>query len=62
MADEERWTAVRATKSFDELLEKVITTRNPIFIEGDGKTAVLITIEEWNSIWDKLSQRAPSDL
>lgn len=53
---------LKDANSFDELFEKVITTRKPIFIEDDGKTAALITIEEWSSIRDKLSQRAPSDL
>jgi len=44
MGMEERWTATRATNNFDELLEKVITTRQPIFIHGERNTAVLISI------------------
>lgn len=62
MAAEERWTATRATNNFDELLEKVITIRKPIFIDGERRSAVLIPIEEWNSMQDKLRPRAPSDL
>ncbi len=60
MANEERWTATRATNNFDELLEHVIATRKPVFIDGESKSAVLISIEKWNSIQDKLRQRAPS--
>jgi prevent-host-death family protein len=59
---EKRWKLTRATSNFDELLEKVITTRKPIFIDGERKTAVLISIEEWNSIQEKLRPRVQSDL
>lgn len=62
MAMEERWAATRAKNNFDELLEKVITTRKPIFIDGGQKSAVLISIEEWNAIQDKLRLRVLSDL
>lgn len=62
MAMEERWTATRATNNFDELLEKVITTRKPVFIDGQRRSAVLISIEEWNSLQDKLRPRVLSDL
>lgn len=62
MAIEERWTATRATSNFDELLEKLITTRKPIFINGERRSAVLISIEQWNAIQDKLRPRVPSDL
>lgn len=62
MADEERWTITRAMSNFDELLEKVITTLKPIFIDGERRSAVLISIEEWNDIQDKLRPRVPSDL
>jgi PHD/YefM family antitoxin component YafN of YafNO toxin-antitoxin module len=62
MAAEERWTATRATSSFDELLENAIATRKPIFIDGERRSAVLISIEEWNVIQDKLRPRVPSDL
>lgn len=58
MANEERWTATRATNNFDELLEQVITSRKPVFIDGESKSAVLISIEKWNSIQDNLRQRA----
>ncbi|MGF6329294.1 hypothetical protein ABH909_002172 [Pseudomonas sp. BS3782 TE3695] len=34
MAADERWTVARATRNFDELLEKVIMTRKPVFIDG----------------------------
>lgn len=51
---------IRAAIHFDELLEHVTTTREPVFIDGESKSAVLISIEEWNSIQDKLRQRAPS--
>uniref|UniRef100_UPI0035CCF72C type II toxin-antitoxin system prevent-host-death family antitoxin n=1 Tax=Pseudomonas frederiksbergensis TaxID=104087 RepID=UPI0035CCF72C len=59
MAMEERWTASRATNNFDELLEKVITTRKPVFIDGQRRSAVLISIEEWNAIQDELRPRVP---
>lgn len=62
MAMEERWAATRAKNNFDELLEKVITTRKPIFIDGEQKCAVLISIEEWNAIQDKLMPSVPSNL
>lgn len=61
MAMEERWTSTRATNNFDELLEKVITTRKPVFIDGQRRSAVLISIEEWNSLQDKLRPRVLSD-
>lgn len=60
MANEEHWNVIRAAINFDELLEQVTTTREPVFIDGASKSAVLISIEEWNSIQDKLRQRAPS--
>ncbi|MNG37582.1 hypothetical protein D3C87_1129460 [compost metagenome] len=62
MANEERWTVIRAAIHFDELLERVFTTRKPIFIDGERNTVVLISIEELNSIQDKLRPRAPSYL
>lgn len=61
MAMEEHWTATRAMNNFDELLERVITTRKPIFIDGEQKSAVLILIEEWNAIQDELRPRVLSD-
>lgn len=57
----ERWSVVRAIAHFDELLEQLITTRKPVFIDGERGTAVLISMEEWESIQDKLIARAPSD-
>jgi len=33
---EERWLVVRATTHFDELLDQVIMTRKPVFIEGNA--------------------------
>lgn len=60
MANEEHWNVIRAAIHFDELLEHVITTRMPVFIDGESKSAVLISIEKWNSIQDKLRQRVPS--
>lgn len=59
---EERWSVARATTHFDELLDQVIMTRNPVFIEGEHWTAVLISMVEWESIQAKLMPRAPSDL
>jgi PHD/YefM family antitoxin component YafN of YafNO toxin-antitoxin module len=58
----ERWSAVRAIAHFDELLDQLITTRKPVFIDGERGTAVLISMEEWESCQDKLIARAPSDL
>lgn len=62
MAMEERWAATRASNNFDELLEKVITTRKPILIDRERRSAALISIEQWNAIQDKLRPRVPSDL
>jgi PHD/YefM family antitoxin component YafN of YafNO toxin-antitoxin module len=59
---EERWSVARATTHFDELLDQVITTRKPVFIEGERRTAVLISMVEWKSIQSKLISRALSDL
>ncbi len=61
MADE-RWSVVRAIAHFDELLDQVITTRKPVFVDGERGTAVFISMEEWLSIQDKLIARAPSNL
>ena len=58
MADE-RWSVVRALDHFDELLDQVITSRKPVFVEGERGTAVLISMEEWESSQDKLIARAP---
>lgn len=57
-----RWSATRAIAHFDELLDQVITTRKPVFVDGARGTAVLISMEEWESIRDRLIARAPSDL
>ncbi|WP_339526377.1 hypothetical protein [Pseudomonas sp. EL_65y_Pfl2_R96] len=54
MAADERWTVARATRIFDELLEKVIMTRKPVFIDRQRKSVVLISIEEWSAIQDEL--------
>ncbi|VVP38512.1 hypothetical protein PS893_04730 [Pseudomonas fluorescens] len=62
MAADDRWTVARATRNFDELIEKVIMTRKPVFIDGQRRSAVLISIEEWNTIQDELRPRVPSDL
>ena len=61
MADE-RWSVVRAIANFDELLDQVIATRKPVFVDGERGTAVFISMEEWKTIQDKLIARAPSDL
>lgn len=58
MANEERWAVIRDAIHFDELLEHVITTRKPVSIGGESNSAVLISIEEWNSVQEKL--RCPS--
>jgi PHD/YefM family antitoxin component YafN of YafNO toxin-antitoxin module len=62
MAADDRWTVARATRNFDELIEKVIMTRKPVVIDGQRRSAVLISIEEWNTIQDELRPRVPSDL
>ncbi|MNC81604.1 type II toxin-antitoxin system [compost metagenome] len=59
---DERWSVVRVIAHFDELLDQVITTRKPVFVEGERGIAVLISMEEWESIQDKLIARSPSDL
>ncbi|RKS18939.1 prevent-host-death family protein [Pseudomonas sp. WPR_5_2] len=58
----ERWSVARAIANFDELLDQVITTRKPVFIKGESRTAVLLSMDEWKSIQDKLNSRAPADL
>ena len=47
MAAEDHWTATRAANVFDELLEKVITIRRPIFSDGYGKSAIKISLDGW---------------
>ena len=59
MAMEEHWTATRAMNNFDELLERVITTRKPVVIDGQRRSAVLVSIEEWNVIQGDLRPRVP---
>lgn len=59
MADE-RWPVARAISHFDELLDMMITTRKPVFIEGERGTAVLISMEEWESIQAKLVSQTAS--
>ncbi|MDZ5431984.1 type II toxin-antitoxin system Phd/YefM family antitoxin [Pseudomonas fluorescens] len=59
---EERWSVTQAATHFDELLDQVITTRKPIFIDGERRSAVLISIEEWNAIQDKVMPSVPSNL
>jgi prevent-host-death family protein len=59
---EERWSVAQAATHFDELLDQVITTRKPIFIDGERRSAVLISIKEWNAIQDELRLRILSDL
>jgi PHD/YefM family antitoxin component YafN of YafNO toxin-antitoxin module len=61
MADE-RWSVARAIAHFDELLDQAITTRKPVFIDGERRAAVLVSMEEFESIQAKLISRAPSDL
>ena len=50
MADEERWPAIQATIMFEKLHKQLVATRKPMFIDGERNSAVLITMEEWNSI------------
>ncbi|OXR28264.1 hypothetical protein PSUM_27520 [Pseudomonas umsongensis] len=59
---EERWSVAQAATHFDELLDQVITTRKPIFIDGERRSAVLISIEEWNAIQGELRLRVLSNL
>lgn len=59
---EKRCSVAQAATHFDELLDQVITTRKPIFIDGERRSAVLISIEEWNAIQDKLMPSVPSNL
>ncbi len=40
----------------------VITTRKPVFIEGERRAVVLVSMMEFESIQAKLISRAPSDL
>jgi prevent-host-death family protein len=62
MTEGERWTANQATIRFEKLLEQLVTTRKPVFIDGERNSAVLISMEEWDSIQEKLRPRFPSDL
>ncbi|TFB32432.1 type II toxin-antitoxin system Phd/YefM family antitoxin [Pseudomonas sp. F01002] len=48
--------------NFDELLEQVAATRKPVFIDGDRNCAVLISMDEWDSIQEKLRPRSPTEL
>jgi len=59
---DERLSVAQAIIHFDELLDQVITTRKPVFIESESRTAVLLSMDEWKSIQDKLNSRAPVDL
>lgn len=59
---DERWSVARAIIHFEELLDIVITTRKPVFVDGERGTAVFISMEEWELIQDRLIARAPSDL
>jgi len=59
---DERWSLARAITHFDELFDQVITTRKPVFVDGERGTAVLISMKEWESIQDKLISRTLSDL
>jgi PHD/YefM family antitoxin component YafN of YafNO toxin-antitoxin module len=59
---EQRWSVVRATTHFDELLDQVIMSRKPVFIEGERRTAVLLPMVEWESIQAKLMSRVPPEL
>lgn len=60
MADE-RWSVARAIAHFDELLDQVITTRKPVFIENGRRIAVLVSTEELEHIQAKLDSLARSD-
>ncbi|MBI6947594.1 hypothetical protein HX788_21740 [Pseudomonas edaphica] len=42
-------------------MEQVIAGRKPVFIKGESRTAVLVSMEEWKSVQDKLISRDPSD-
>lgn len=44
------------------VVQGLIMTQKPIFIEAERRTAVLISMVEWESIQAKLMHRAPSDL
>ena len=59
---DERWSVARAIIHFEELLDMVITTRKPVFIEGERRAVVLVSMMEFESIQAKLISRAPSDL
>ncbi|RKS27491.1 antitoxin Phd_YefM of type II toxin-antitoxin system [Pseudomonas sp. WPR_5_2] len=59
---EERWSVAQAATHFDELLDQMIRTSKPIFIDGERRSAVLISIEEWNAIQDKVMPSVPSNL
>lgn len=59
---DERWSVARAIIHFEELLDMVITTRKPVFIEGERRAVVLVSMMEFESIQAKLIYRAPSDL
>lgn len=54
MGNEERWTVARATNFINKLLDQVITTRKSIFIDGDCRPAVVISMEEWVTFQEKL--------
>jgi PHD/YefM family antitoxin component YafN of YafNO toxin-antitoxin module len=60
MSNEERWTAGHAMTNFDDLLEQVAATRQPVFIDGERNCAVLISLVEWKSIQKKLRPSSQS--
>ncbi|KAF2410401.1 Antitoxin Phd_YefM, type II toxin-antitoxin system [Pseudomonas antarctica] len=54
MGDDDRWTAIQAENNFDEVVEQLIITHKPVFIDGERSRAILISMEEWDSIQEKL--------
>lgn len=58
----ERCSVAWAISQFDELRDQVIMDRTPIFIEGERRTTMIISMEEYEAIREKLISRAMTDL
>ena len=57
-----RCSVAWAISQFDELRDQVIMDRTPIFIEGERRTTMIISMEEYEAIREKLISRAMTDL
>lgn len=47
-------TASEAQENFDQVIENVATSHEPIFIIGKGHNAVLVSEDDWSAIQETL--------